>query len=357
MYPAWALQTKAQTSPNSSAVPKRPAGFWARRSRATCSNGLPLALACDSILERSRSVSNGPGRMLLIVTLWATVLRLRPAMKPVSPARAPLDRPRLSMGDFTETDVMLTMRPNFRAIIPSTVALIRKIGVSMLASRARSHTSRSHSRKSPGGGPPALLTRMSGFGHACRSAARTASVVMSPATVVTRTPVVSRISFAAASSASLVRAFMVTFTPSRARDMAQPLPSPLLAAHTIAFLPLMPRSMAASLCQKVESLAPLRDETRRDECPADRPALGAADGCQRWPHVRGRNPPEQHERFFHSVVHVHEGRRVEDGNQRRQPVVDAPRAVQIALAARLEQLGLEIGRDAAHSWDRAVSAQ
>jgi hypothetical protein len=29
--------------------------------------------------------------------------------------------------------------------------------------------------------------------------------------------------------------------------MAQPLPSPLLAAHTIAFLPLMPRSMAASL--------------------------------------------------------------------------------------------------------------
>ncbi len=151
------------------------------------------------------------------------------------------------MGDFTETDVMLTMRPKRLVIMPSTVALIRKIGVSMLASSARSHASRSHSRKSPGGGPPALLTRMSGLGHAWSSAARTASVVTSPATVVTRTPVASRISFAAASSASLVRALIVRFTPSRASDMAQPLPSPLLAAQTIAFLPLIPRSMVASL--------------------------------------------------------------------------------------------------------------
>src|SRR5262249_35243452 len=159
-------------------------------------------------------------------------------------------------------------------------ALIRKIGVSMLASRARSHTSRSHSRKSPGGGPPALLTRMSGAGHACRSAARTASVVMSPATVVTRTPVASRISFAAASSASFVRALLVVSRPGAGRDWAHPLRSPLLAAHAIVFLLLMPRSMAASLCEGVESLAPPGDEPRRDECPADRLALGTADGCQ-----------------------------------------------------------------------------
>src|SRR5437660_10804917 len=201
-------------------------------------------------------------------------------MNPVSPARAPFERPRTSMGDFTETEVMLTIRPKRRAIIPSTVALIRKIGVSMLASSARGPASRSQWRKSPGGGPPALFTRMSGLGHAWSSAARTASVVMSPATVVTRTPVASRISLAAASSVSLVRAFIVMFTPSRASDMAQPLPSPLLAAQTIAFLPLIPRSMVVSLLL----------EAHQRERPAHRLPLHGADGGQRGADVGGRDP-------------------------------------------------------------------
>src|SRR5215470_17735425 len=235
----------------------------------------PVAFATVAIVERSRSVSKGPGRRLLIVTLCATVLRASPAMKPVSPARAPLERPRMSIGDFTETDVMFTIRPKCRAIMPSTVALIRKIGVSMLASSARTHASRSHSRKSPGGGPPALFTRMSGLGHAWSSCARTAS---------------------------FVRAFIVMFTPSRASDMAQPLPSPLLAAQTIASLPLIPRSMVV--------VAPL-EKTGRDERPADRLALGAAHRGQRRPDVSGRDAPEQDERFLHPVVHVHEGRGVE----------------------------------------------
>ena len=38
--------------------------------------------------------------------------------------------------------------------MPSTVALISSIGVSMFASSALIQASRSHSRKSPGGGPP-----------------------------------------------------------------------------------------------------------------------------------------------------------------------------------------------------------
>ena len=80
-----------------------------------------------------------------------------PATKPVRPARAPLDRPSTSIGDFTAAEVMLTMRPNFRAIMPSTVALISSIGVSMLASIALIQSSRVQLRKSPGGGPPALL--------------------------------------------------------------------------------------------------------------------------------------------------------------------------------------------------------
>ena len=47
--------------------------------------------------------------------------------------------------------------------------------------------------------------------------------------------------------ADAVRAVMNSSTPSRANDNAQALPSPLLAAHTMAFLPLSPRSMVGSL--------------------------------------------------------------------------------------------------------------
>lgn len=55
--------------------------------------------------------------------------------------------------------------------------------------------------------------------------------------------VAERISAAVCSSASRPRATIVTFTPLRASNIAQPRPSPLLAAHTSAFFPLMPRSI------------------------------------------------------------------------------------------------------------------
>jgi hypothetical protein len=124
--------------------------------------------------------------------------------------------------------------------MPSTTALIRKIGVSMLPSTALIQSSRFQLRKSPCGGPPALLTRMSGSGQAARAAARPASVVMSPATAVTLAPVSRRMSSAVCSSVSAVRAVITTSTPSRARDIAQARPSPLLAAQTIARRPAMP---------------------------------------------------------------------------------------------------------------------
>src|SRR4029453_11363169 len=63
-------------------------------------------------------------------------LRAMPATNPVSPPRAPFDKPRMSMGAFTADDVMFTMRPNLRSAILSTVALMSSIGVSMLASTA-----------------------------------------------------------------------------------------------------------------------------------------------------------------------------------------------------------------------------
>jgi len=97
---------------------------------------------------------------------------------------------------------------------------------------------------------------MSGAGHAASSAARPASVVTSPATAVTRTPVASRISFAAASRTSFVRAIIVMLTPSRASDRAHAFPSPRLAAQTIAFRPLMPRSIAAALSRGAPGRGP-----------------------------------------------------------------------------------------------------
>ena len=109
------------------------------------------------MLARSRSVRNGPGSRLLMVTLCRATCRASPPTNPVSPARAPLLMPSVGIGDFTEAEVMLTMRPKRRAIMPSTVALISAIGVSMLASSARIQSSRSHSRKSPGGGPPGVV--------------------------------------------------------------------------------------------------------------------------------------------------------------------------------------------------------
>ena len=169
-------------------------------------------------MVRMRSVSNTPGSRLLMVTpCAASLLRATPATKPVKPLRAPLDRPSTSIGDLTELDVMLTIRPNPREAMPSTVALISSIGVSMLASTALIQASRSQSRKSPGGGPPALVTTMSKSLRMAKAAARPSVVVMSAASHFTWAPkaACSAVSFLAdASRTAAPRATISTFTPS-----------------------------------------------------------------------------------------------------------------------------------------------
>src|SRR6195256_4201361 len=211
MKPALAPQRNAQARPNSSGSPNRPAGLSFARSARTWSTGNPRLSASPFAVPRKRSVLKGPGSKPLMVTLAITVLRDNPATKPVRPARAPLDRPRISIGAFTAAEVILTMRPNLRAIMPSTVALISSIGVSMLASIALIQSSRVQLRKSPGGGPPALLIRMSGSGQAFSTASRPAGVVMSPTTSVTVTSGLAlRISSAGFFNTSAPRAVSVT---------------------------------------------------------------------------------------------------------------------------------------------------
>ena len=86
------------------------------------------------------------------------------------------------------------MRPKPRVIMPSTVSRIISMGDSIIMSSAAIQSSRDQSRKSPGSGPSALLSRISGAGQAASAAARPSLVVMSPATVVTLTPVAAAIS-------------------------------------------------------------------------------------------------------------------------------------------------------------------
>src|SRR5918997_1651708 len=96
-----------------------------------------------------------PGSRLLTVTLACATDRSTPARKAVSPARAPEERSRPGIGIFTETEVMLTMRPKRRAAMPSTARWISSIGVAMLATTPARMAARSSSRKSRKGGPPA----------------------------------------------------------------------------------------------------------------------------------------------------------------------------------------------------------
>ena len=181
-----------------------------------------------------------------MVTLRETVCRASPATKPTRPERAPFESPSSSCAIFTLRETMLMMRPKPRVIMPSMVSRIISIGESIIASSAAIQSSRDQSRKSPGSGPSALLSRISGCGHAASAADRPVVVVMSAATVATSTPLAARISAAVFSNASRRRATMVTSTPSCASAKAQARPRPRLAPVSNALRPRIPRSIPVS---------------------------------------------------------------------------------------------------------------
>ena len=223
---------------------KRFAGIVDARRAAASSIVIPSRSATGPSSAVARSVAWIPGSRLLMTTPCSATCRAVPATNPVSPVRAAFESPSCGIGAFTDCDVMLTTRPQPRSIIPGRTACIMAIGASMLASSALMKSSRDQSDQTPGGGPPALLTRMSTAPAASSTAARPASVVMSPATAVTETPCASRIAAAVASSASAPRALITRSTPSPASASAQPRPSPFEAAQTIARFPRIPRSIA-----------------------------------------------------------------------------------------------------------------
>src|ERR1700722_12056957 len=79
MKPILAEHRKAHASPNSAGLPTRPVGEFFARSCTSSSTGRLDARAASWNPPRSRSVRNGPGRMLLITTLWCATCRDSPA--------------------------------------------------------------------------------------------------------------------------------------------------------------------------------------------------------------------------------------------------------------------------------------
>src|SRR5690606_31866044 len=198
----------------------------------------------------------------------------------------------------------------------------------MLASTALRQSSSEKSLKSPGGGPPALLIRMSGFGHASSRARRPSSVVTSQAMAVTLGAPSWRRCSAVASSASLPRAQIVSSTPSRASASAHPLPKPLDAAQTIADLPLMPRSMASFPPMIMDAGEYARDRSMSTGGRPLQPAFAAEiqerQHCREHHHQErqriAESPVElRHETEVHPVNGCDERRRQQhDRNHREQ---------------------------------------
>src|SRR5262245_35934764 len=251
-----------------------------------------------STCARCAPLSKIPGSRLLMVTLREAVWRARPATKPTKPERAPFDRPSSAWGIFTLRETMLMMRPKPRDIRPSTVSRIISIGDSIMASSAAIQLSRDHSRKSPGSGPSALLSRISGSGQATSAAERPCAVVMSPVTVVTLTPVAATISAPVFSSASRLRATMVTSTPSCARAKAQARPRPRLAPLSSAFLPRIPSSISRGDGGDRADLVAV--SLVEPELLHDADALGqrlAAEIAQGLAQIAGRQSERLHQRF------------------------------------------------------------
>ena len=178
------------------------------------------------------------------------------------------------MGAFTEPEVMLTMRPKRRATMPSITPRISATGASMLASSPAIMSAWESSRKSFGGGPPLLLTRMSGSGHAAMSAARPSGVPTSAATGVAGALVASWIARAAASTAAASRPLTITSQPACASAIAQARPRPLLEAQTIARLPLRPRFMLPFPSRPAPEA---RVRARRPPSPLGRAVASPAD--------------------------------------------------------------------------------
>ena len=129
------------------------------------------------------------GSRLLRVTLSAATSKDMALLNAVKPVRAVVDNAWCGLGLLTMAEVMLTMRPNFRARMPGNTPRMSKMGANILPSRASSQAAWSQSLNCPGLGPALLLTRISTSPHWLSSNCLPASVLRSANAVCTLTPV------------------------------------------------------------------------------------------------------------------------------------------------------------------------
>ena len=161
----------------------------------------------------------------------------------MTPARAVFDRMSEPMGWRTDTEVMATTRPHPRSHMAGTTARHMATVDSRFSSSAGAYASSGVVANVPGGGPPALGTRMS----TCPSASAAASTKpVAPSVVDTSATIGTARSTppAAASMRSRSRPQMATRAPSAASARAAASPRPDDAPATAAVRPAMPRSMA-----------------------------------------------------------------------------------------------------------------
>ena len=131
----------------------------------------PAAAGPSPRSDRIRSVSWLPGWSEFTVTPSPAISRASVFRKPVSPARAVLDRIRVGIGWRTATDVIASTRPQCCACIAGTdLGAHRDRRQAVLLERGRGSARSRCDAKVPGGGPPPFATRMSTPPSASRAA-------------------------------------------------------------------------------------------------------------------------------------------------------------------------------------------
>ena len=146
--------------------------------------------------------------------------RARVFRNPVAPARAVFDRISCGIGWRTAIDVIATTLPHCRSRIAGTAPSHIAITDRQFSSSAARYWSTRIDEKSPGGGPPAFVTRMSMPPSASWAASTKPRAPFAVETSAVRGTASCPMLFAAAAIASASRLHTATWTPSSASAAA-----------------------------------------------------------------------------------------------------------------------------------------
>ena len=96
---------------------------------------------------------------------------------------------------------------------------------------------------------------------------------------------------------------------------------------------------------------------RVDEGDANALHLGAGEFHERRPHRRARQPPQEDQRLLHAIMHICPGVGVEGARERIDAIIEALGFSEVLPLHRGEELGLQIGNDAAAAGKEPIAAQ